>query len=157
MTVDTFQTYVDGRFSSIFVTQAIEIYRPFKFVIAFENTVVNGYITEKLTNAFLAGSVPIYYGSPYVGDFFNNQSFINCHDFKSLHECATYVQSVNNNDELYLSYLAASPMVNKAKWCEFFQWQAAVKNDMTCKQYFEIEGLDVDITRSIANRFDIPV
>lgn len=37
-------------------------YRQFKFAVAFENKFVPGYWTEKMLNAVLAGSVPIYAG-----------------------------------------------------------------------------------------------
>lgn len=41
-----------------------------------ENENVKGYITEKIINAFLAGSVPIYYGTREVFDIFNVKSFV---------------------------------------------------------------------------------
>lgn len=154
-TQDEMSSFLEGRFSANFISEAVELYKPFKFVIAFENTVSEGYITEKLTNAFLANSVPIYYGAPDVGDYFNNKSFINCHDFNSLSDCASFVRQVNSNDELYLSYLGAKPMLNMAKWCEFFQWQAMVKGDVGCKKHFETIGLESDIARSVKKTFSL--
>jgi len=41
-----------------------------------ENTNSKGYITEKIINAFAAGAVPIYYGTPEVFDLFNRNAFI---------------------------------------------------------------------------------
>ena len=35
-----------------------------------------GYVTEKIVNAFLAGSIPIYWGSRAVLEIFNPESFI---------------------------------------------------------------------------------
>ena len=35
----------------------------FRFVLCMENTLVRGYVTEKIANAFMAGAVPIYYGT----------------------------------------------------------------------------------------------
>jgi hypothetical protein len=78
-----------------FSHSAVEQYKSFKFVIAFENTFVPGYMTEKLTNAYFAHAVPIYMGAPDVHDFFRRESMINCHDFASLEECA----QVGNNDK----------------------------------------------------------
>jgi len=54
---------------------------PYKFTIAFENDVFPGYQTEKLYDAMMAGSIPIYCGDPFIGDIFNTKSFINVHDF----------------------------------------------------------------------------
>lgn len=36
----------------------------YKFTLAFENAVCDDYITEKLWRPLVAGSVPVYYGSP---------------------------------------------------------------------------------------------
>lgn len=52
----------------------------YKFTIAFENDVFPGYQTEKLYDAMLAGSIPVYCGDPFVGDIFNTGSFINAFD-----------------------------------------------------------------------------
>lgn len=53
----------------------------YKFTIAFENDSSCGYNTEKLTDAMLAGSIPIYLGNPEVGRHFNARSFINAHEY----------------------------------------------------------------------------
>ena len=49
----------------------------YKFVICFEKENLNGYITEKLTNAMLSGCIPIYSGSEDVSNHFNSNSFVN--------------------------------------------------------------------------------
>lgn len=38
----------------------------YKFVIAYENSVCEDYITEKLWRPLIVGVVPIYYGAPNV-------------------------------------------------------------------------------------------
>jgi hypothetical protein len=48
-----------------------------KYCIAFENTSYPGYTTEKLMGAFLAGSLPLYWGDPKVNQDWNPESFIN--------------------------------------------------------------------------------
>lgn len=48
-----------------------------KFTIAFENNSYPGYTTEKLMDAFLAGSLPIYWGDPTVTKNWNKDAFIN--------------------------------------------------------------------------------
>ena len=52
---------------------------PLQFVIAFENSVLDGYLSEKIVNAFLAKSVPIYFGHrDTVLELFNPDAFIDC-------------------------------------------------------------------------------
>jgi hypothetical protein len=151
-----FNSFVSGRFSPGFAPQAIKMYKPYKFVIAFENTVMNGYITEKLTNAFLAHSVPIYYGAPDVGHYFNKQSFIDCRDFENIESCAAHVQRVSKDDSLYLSYLEAEPIKNVTNWCDFFQWQPIVRQDSRCNKFFQNNDITGnDITLSISNTFTL--
>lgn len=37
---------------------------------------MDGYITEKIINAFLSGCIPIYYGTAEIFDIFNEKAFI---------------------------------------------------------------------------------
>lgn len=48
-----------------------------KFCICFEHSSYPGYETEKLMDAFLANSVPIYWGSPTINKDWNKDAFIN--------------------------------------------------------------------------------
>jgi len=54
---------------------------PYKFTIAFENDIFPGYQTEKLYDAMIADSIPIYCGDPFVSDIFNPKSFINAAEY----------------------------------------------------------------------------
>lgn len=73
-----------------------------KFSIAFENTSHPGYATEKIVDSFAAGTVPIYWGDPEIGETFNTGAFINCHDYASMDEVVEAVKAVDQDDELYL-------------------------------------------------------
>lgn len=53
----------------------------YKFTIAFENSVRSGYYTEKLTDAFLSNTVPIYFGDPNVNRTFNCEAMIHARDY----------------------------------------------------------------------------
>jgi hypothetical protein len=77
----------------------------YKFNIAFENSSYPGYTTEKIVEAFQAGTVPIYWGNPRIVEEFNPRSFINCHEFKSMRDVVRRVAEIDQNDELYLEYL----------------------------------------------------
>ena len=51
-----------------------------RFTIAFENESHPGYTTEKVAEAMLADSIPIYWGDPLVGHDFDTRSFLSAHD-----------------------------------------------------------------------------
>ena len=48
-----------------------------KYAIAFENSSYPYYCTEKLMDAFLAGSIPLYWGDPKINEDWNPEAFIN--------------------------------------------------------------------------------
>ena len=56
--------------------ELISIYSQYKFIICFENSKTDGYVTEKIFNVFLSGSIPIYDGAPNVTDYIISGSFI---------------------------------------------------------------------------------
>jgi len=72
-----------------------------KFNICFESYSHPGYVTEKILHAFLAGTVPIYWGSNSIEADFNPKSFINVHNFNNFDEAIDYVKKVDDNDEFY--------------------------------------------------------
>ncbi|MBU4348429.1 hypothetical protein KJ671_02965 [Patescibacteria group bacterium] len=47
-----------------------DVIAPYKYHIALENISYPDYYSEKLIDAFLAGSYPFYYGCPNVNDYF---------------------------------------------------------------------------------------
>lgn len=56
----------------------IYLMRDYKFAMAFENMATPGYFTEKLFNAYLGGTVPIYWGDPRVDELVNTEAFVWC-------------------------------------------------------------------------------
>ena len=54
---------------------------PYKFTIAFENDIFPGYQTEKLYDAMMMNSIPVYCGDPFIAEIFNTKSFINALDY----------------------------------------------------------------------------
>ena len=46
------------------------------FSIVIENSKEDYYFTEKLTDCLLSGTIPIYWGCPSIGDFFNIKGMI---------------------------------------------------------------------------------
>lgn len=84
-----------GRITGTLVTSKFEIGKKYKFAVCFENNFYPGYVTEKLLQAYTAGSVPIYWG--HLGDdiVINRQSFINMYDFSTTSEFVDYVETID--------------------------------------------------------------
>ena len=61
----------------------INLYKQYKFVIAFENACATDYVTEKFFDPLIAGAVPIYLGAPNINEFAPGEHcFIHANDFK---------------------------------------------------------------------------
>lgn len=82
-----------------------EIYKNYKFVICFENSYENEYVTEKLPNAMLGDAIPIYKGAPNVGKYFNTKSFINYDDYGSFDNMIKKIIELDRDDEKYLEFI----------------------------------------------------
>lgn len=69
----------------------------FKFNICFENCEFPGYVTEKIFDSFLAGSIPIYYGAPDILDFVPETTFIDFRKFGSPESLDKYLKLISEN------------------------------------------------------------
>ena len=58
----------------------IEGYRDYRFTIVIENCQHDNYFTEKITDAFATGTIPVYWGTSNIGDYFNTDGIIELTD-----------------------------------------------------------------------------
>lgn len=91
-----------GRTSASFMDDAVDMYRPYRFVICCENSRINGYITEKVVNARLAGCVPIYLGAPDWDKYINPAAVIDA----SSPNFEAVVKAVDSDPELRVRMLS---------------------------------------------------
>jgi len=87
----------------------------YKFNIAFENSDAPGYITEKLSDCYIANTVPIYWGSSADIAPYPKESMICANNYNSIDDLIARIIEVDNNDELYLSILRANPFIKENK------------------------------------------
>ncbi|PAF51550.1 glycosyltransferase family 10 [Helicobacter sp. 13S00477-4] len=92
-----------------------EFQKQYKFSIAFENSSHPGYTTEKILDAFLAKTIPIYWGNPLVWKDFNKKAFIDVNDYHSLEEVIETIIRLDNDDESYLKKIS-QPYLNNEKF-----------------------------------------
>jgi hypothetical protein len=70
----------------------------YKFSIAFENSIVPGFITERIFDAFYSGTVPIYLGASDIIDYIPKDCFIDMRDFKNYEELRSFLKSLKDSD-----------------------------------------------------------
>lgn len=78
-TVDNISLYdnVISRKSCYNSVELLNVFNQYKFILCFENSYQNGYVTEKIFNCFFSGAIPIYKGAPNILDYFSESTFIN--------------------------------------------------------------------------------
>ena len=78
-----------------------EFLSSYKFSIAMENTEGQGYISEKILDSLIAGTIPIYYGGYMIDEFINPKSIILIRNEKDMKNKIEYIKKIDNDDELY--------------------------------------------------------
>lgn len=105
--VDSAGSYINNMDNNQIITREgkLEFQSNYKFSIAFESVNMRGFFTEKMIDAFLANSIPIYLGDPEIKTIFNEKAFINCADFKNISELLDRIKEIDQNDTLYMQIL----------------------------------------------------
>ena len=78
----------------------------YMFYLAFENTVQDDYITEKLWYTYMAGAIPVYLGARNIADHAPPHSYIAVADFGSTADLVAHLQGVAANATLRATYHA---------------------------------------------------
>lgn len=79
----------------VWADSKLELLGRYRFNIAFENCLNDcGYISEKIFDAFLAGTVPVYLGNTQIKECVPKDSFIDASQFRSARELARYLEQV---------------------------------------------------------------
>ncbi len=87
-----------------YVFDKIGCLNQYKFSICYENTRdLPGYVTEKIFDCFVAGSVPIYWGANNITDYVPQNCFIDRRDFSSFNKLYSYIRDMPQ--ETYNQYI----------------------------------------------------
>lgn len=84
-----------------YIENKVDALKDYKFSICIENSKIDNWFTEKLIDCFKTGTVPIYWGCPNIGDYFNTDGFIIVNSLDEI------INVVNNlSDEQYYSKMS---------------------------------------------------
>lgn len=84
----------------------IETIARHSFCLALENSIEPDYVTEKIYDAFEAGTVPIYLGAPNVDEFVPENSYIDASAFPDTKDLAAYLHHLIETPRDYGAYFA---------------------------------------------------
>ena len=93
----------------------LEFLKHYRFTLCFDNYSHPCYMAEKLPQALIAGSIPIYWGCPSVAEYFNPDGMINCHDYLDFDALIDHIMEVENNPVLYRQYTQAKAVLPESK------------------------------------------
>ncbi len=81
------------------VNDKMSISKEYRYMLCFENDLFPGYVTEKLIDAYLCGTVPVYWGDLGFDQDIKRESF---HDLTSTDSMSDVIESLlNEKDQLY--------------------------------------------------------
>ena len=84
-----------------------DVFKPYKFTLAFENGLCTDYITEKFWIALNRNSVPVVLTKDYYSaDVVPPGSFVSVQDFPSVKALAEYLLYLDKNDTAYNEYFS---------------------------------------------------
>jgi hypothetical protein len=92
--------------------------RDYYFSFAMENATYSNMFTEKITDCFMTGTIPIYYGMVNIGDFFNKAGIIMLDDSFKIEDLSVELYNsklgaINENFRLANELLVAEDYIYK--------------------------------------------
>ena len=73
---------------------------PFRYSIIIENVREASYFSEKLIDAFLCKTLPIYWGAPDIGEYFNADGMVVCESFHDIKNAIEQASEIQYNERL---------------------------------------------------------
>lgn len=124
----------------------------YKFTFAFENSIDESYVTEKIFDALMSGTLPVYLGAPNIDRFlptYNTQfkSIIKASDFKSPDQLAKYILKVANDQKLYNSYMLWRAEPKSEEFEDILNMQARGVCEI-CKETKKLRKLNITELRN---------
>jgi peptidoglycan hydrolase-like protein with peptidoglycan-binding domain len=100
------ETYWDRAFPDRLLAAARRVWRgaaksksetisKYTFALCFENSVLKGWITEKIFDCFFAGTVPVYWGAPEIADRVPAECFIDMRQFSDYGSLRDFLKALS--------------------------------------------------------------
>jgi hypothetical protein len=84
----------------------------YRFCLCPENSIYDGYVTEKLIDAYAGLTVPLYSGDVSVAEDFNYKAFLNYQETNNMEYFVSKALMLSTNDEYYRE-IFEQPLLNQ--------------------------------------------
>lgn len=91
-----------GSLADNFVAYKLDSVKDYCFQVVVENSIIDTYFTEKIIDCFVTGTIPIYYGTAQIVDYFDPRGII---QFSTLEELFTILGGLSEAE--YLERMSA--------------------------------------------------
>ncbi len=109
--------YIDWR------KEKFETIKEYKFTMAFENEQAYNYVTEKIYQPLVVGSIPIYWGAPNVDTIFNPKCFVNVNNFNSYEEAIDEIIKIDEDKAYYETFFEEPAILIHSKLIDLSEKQ----------------------------------
>ena len=89
-----------------------EFISKFKFILSMENSRNDTYITEKIIHGLIANTIPVYWGSNRVFDYFNSNRFLYLENENAIDNVIERMSEINKNNDEWLKMVNQRNFVN---------------------------------------------
>lgn len=83
--------------------------RDYRFSIVVENAYLDNWATEKISDCFHTGTIPIYYGCPNIGTMFDLNGILT---FDTLDDLKTIIKRINEDGDVMYNHMLPSVHIN---------------------------------------------
>ena len=94
------------------IKNKIKFLSSYKFSISMENSEGDGYISEKIIDSILAGTIPIYYGNYMIDEFINPKVYILIKGKRDIIKKIEYIKKIDNDYNLYKNFLTEKILID---------------------------------------------
>jgi hypothetical protein len=106
-----------------------EFISKYKFIICFENNKQATYSTEKIVNPYVAGTIPIYWGSSHIHKVFNKNTmlYLENETIESYQKIINEIIDLDNSNEKYIEFINRKPITDMSYFNENYTLEAIAK------------------------------
>lgn len=91
----------------------------YNFCLCFENSIVEGYLTEKLFDCLYTGAIPIYLGAPDIEQYIPREAYIDFRQFSSYSELESFVRALSE-DQILAMRTAGRAFIESAVFSKYY-------------------------------------
>ena len=118
-------------------------FQDFRFMLLMEDANISGYITDRIIDGYMAGTVPIYYGTKQIFDIFNSKAFV-YFDINNPQEALSRIKYLESNPNVYQQMLNEPILADGDHTIEkYFSFEDSIGNGMLKKRVRSMFGFPV--------------